>query len=299
MKKIGLIFDSSCGYSKSKIEADGNNFVPIRIEILGEVYLSGIDIDNEKLNKKFIEVKEPFKTSAIILSELEDAIEKGLKEYEHLIYIPISRNISSTNDNAKHFVENNDKYKDKVTVIESHFLTPWIQIMYDDLMEMISDERATLENVLSFINFRNNDQKGYVAPDSLERLKIGGRLSEVQYKMSALLKIVPIIEVINGSLTDGRTFKVRKKERIIPKMLSLVKEDIERLKENDPQVKYKILYLMHNNHEMMKILEEEIQKTDLTISGEVVLSPEINAHVGARVFGIGAIIDKHWSEFIK
>ncbi len=299
MKKIGIIFDSSCGYSKTKVEADGNYFVPLRIEIKDEVYRSGIDIDNEKLSKKFEEVKEPFKTSAIIMTELEEVLEKGLKEYEHLIYIPLSRGISSTNDNAKHFVESDNKYKNKVTVIESYFITPWIQVMYDDLLEMIKDERATVENVLAFIDFRNKDQRGFVAPDALERLKIGGRISEVQYKMSSLLKIFPIIEVINGNLTEGKTFKVRKKERVIPKMLSLVQDDIEEMKKKDPNIKYKVLYLMHNNNDMMKILEEEIKKTDLTISGEVSLSPEVNSHVGPKVFGIGAIKDIHWTEFIK
>lgn len=299
MKKIGMIFDSSCGYSKDKIEADGNYFVPLRIEIKDEVYRSGIDIDNDKLNKKFEEVKEPFKTSAIIMSELEEILEKGLKEYEHLIYIPLSRGLSSTNDNAKHFVETSEKYKDKVTVIESYFITPWIQIMYDDLLKMIKDERATVANVLAFINFRNKDQHAFVAPDNLERLKIGGRISEVQYKMSALLKIFPIIEVINGNLTDGKTFKVRKKERVIPKMLSLVQEDIEKMKKIEPNMKYKVLYLMHNNDDMRKILENEIKKTDLTINGEVILSPEINSHVGPKVFGIGVIKDVHWKQFIK
>lgn len=299
-KKIGIIFDSSCGFKKEKILEDKNFFMPIMVEIDGEEYKSGIDLDNKILFKKFGEVKKPFKTSAINLNDFVQVIEEGLKNHDELLVITISQHISSTNRNLKHFVNIEPKYKDKVTVYESNFLTPWIQFMYNELLEMQKYEKIEMKNMIDFLDFYNTKQKGYLAPSNLERLYIGGRLSEIQYKLAKALKIFPIIEIINGDLSNAKVIKVRKKEKIILKLTELLIKQIKELKENSVKEEdIRVLYINNESDIEVKALISNVEKEFIKVDSEALLSPEINAHVGEGAYGIGAIQYKNWKNFIK
>ncbi len=297
-KKVGILFDSSCGFTKVKIEEEGNFFVPIMVEIGGKEYKSGIDLNNEILFEKFKEFKDVYKTSAVNVGDFVENIDKALEVYEKVVVITISHFISSTNRNLNHFVMTEPKYKDNVVVYESNFLTPWIQFFYEDLLSIQADENGSLQAIINLLDYYSTRQKGYLAPDNLERLRIGGRLSDMQYRLAKALKIHPILEVINGDLGSAKVFKVRKKERIVNKLADLVIEEYNTLKENNENEDIQILYVNNDNGEMIQMLKEEVESKGYKIGKETLLSPEINAHVGDKAFGIGAIVKKDWKLFL-
>ncbi len=299
MNKVGILFDSSCGFSKEKIEKDGNYFIPIIIEIAGQEYQSGIDLNNEILFEKFKTHKEPYKTSSVRMIDFEEQLNKALEENEKVIVLAISKGISSTTEHLAHFVKQNDKYKDRVIVFDSNYITPWTMFIYDDLMALKNYENVNVEMVIKMLDFYNNIQQGYVAPDNLERLRIGGRLNEVQYRLAKVLKIQPIIEVIGGGLNNGRTFKVRKFEKAIKKMVDEVAKDWKRIEEKDNGSGVKVLYLIHGNDQAKDLMFDYAKEIGLYIHGETTLSPAINCHLGEKAFGIGAVETKPWKYFIK
>ena len=258
---------------------------------------SGVDLDNSLLFKKFEEFKTPFKTSAVNLGDFIKEADEALENHDTIIVITISKFLSSTYRNLSHFVNNNEVYTGRVIVYDSTLLTPWIQFIYDDLLEMVEYENITLEKIFSFIDYYRDGQKGYIVPDNLERLKIGGRISEFQYKLATTLKIFPILEIINGDLAGAKVIKVRKKSKIPSKLADLVIESYKELENEDPN-NIKILYVNNDNdlpaNEMIKIIKSK----GYEIHSETVLAPEINAHVGSKAIGAGAIRIKNWREFV-
>ncbi len=299
-KKIGILFDSSCGFSKDKIENDGNFFVPIMVEIGGSEFKSGIDLTNEILFEKFKEFKDNYKTSAVNIGDFVENLDKALEKYEKVIVITISHFISSTNRNLNHFVMTEPKYKDRVVVFESNFLTPWVQFFYEDLLSIQKDENATMQSFVNLLEYYSTRQKGYLAPDNLERLNISGRLSDMQYRLAKALKIHPVLEVVNGDLASAKVFKVRKKERLIGKLADLVIDNYNELKEQNDinEEDIKILYVNNDNDEMTNKLKEEVISRGYKISTETILAPEINAHIGNGAFGMGVVAKKDWKEFL-
>ncbi len=299
-KKIGILFDSSCGFTKNKIEEDGNFFVPIMVEIGGDEFKSGIDLTNEILFEKFKEHKENYKTSAVNIGDFVENLDKALEVYEKVVVITISHFISSTNRNLNHFVMTEPKYKDRVIVFESNFLTPWVQFFYEDLLKIQGDENSTVQSIINLLEYYSTRQKGYLAPDNLERLNISGRLSDMQYRLAKALKIHPILEVVNGDLASAKVFKVRKKERLVNKLVDLVIDNYNELKEQDGinEEDIVILYVNNDNDEMTNQLKDEVVSRGYKINKETLLAPEINAHIGNGAFGIGAIVKKDWKEFI-
>ena len=53
--KIGIVFDSSCGYTKKEILDKGAFFAPLIISINNQDFEDGINITSEELEKHLIE----------------------------------------------------------------------------------------------------------------------------------------------------------------------------------------------------------------------------------------------------
>ncbi|RLA68293.1 MAG: hypothetical protein DRQ78_01230 [Epsilonproteobacteria bacterium] len=61
-----------------------------------------------------------------------------------------------------------------------------------------------------------------MAPKDLDRLYASGRIKKVQYIMGKLMKVYPIVPVINGSVNDTGTVKARGVEAATKKVAELV-----------------------------------------------------------------------------
>ena len=99
MSKLKIITDSNSGLSQAEGEKLGVYIIPMPFTINGEEYLEEINMTQEKFYELLAQNAE-VKTSQPSQIYLEELWDKLLKEYDELVYIPMSSGLSASCENA-------------------------------------------------------------------------------------------------------------------------------------------------------------------------------------------------------
>ncbi|BDV02579.1 MAG: protein DegV [Candidatus Hepatoplasma vulgare] len=286
MEEWGVIFDSSCGLSKEKVEADGNFFIPLIVRINNEEFKAGDEIFTKDLHKKMQNRNVKIQTAAPKLGDIEATFNKAIKKYKKVVYIGISYNFSSAQNAARSIYANNDKYKGKIFIYDSVYSSPWIYTFYDDIVKIIKNTK-NFEKIKMKLDFQKDKMNGYLTPGDIWWFYKGGRITKRQYFAGSLLRVKPILRVSEGKILE-HVIKIRSIKRVIDKMMNLIEEDKNRaIKEKND---YKFLIFTEGNEEIRNLLKEAIIKKNNEIKiddiGEIEVSTEQTAHMGPNSFGV-------------
>lgn len=287
MKKVAIMIDSEFGFSEVEAREKGFFFIPVVITIDGKEGYSGVDYTLEYIYDNLKEDTE-FKTAASKLGMFQEEYRKALKDHEHVLFIGISKHLSSQINSARIAAEE-DEFKGKVTVYDSEFIGPWLLNLSDKLLKMI-DEDSELESFISILDKQRGNMFAWLFPKNLERLYASGRLSKAQYVAGSLLKITPVSPIVNGSLTGAGVIKTRSPEKAI---LAIVENTIEKVNELREQgFKVKILSVnLGRETEKIIALEEAFKESGYPVEQRTWLPAAIVGHVGIGGVGAGIAID--------
>ncbi|QZE12219.1 DegV family protein [Mycoplasma sp. Ms02] len=203
MKNIAIVVDSSCGLTKEQVEEKGWFFLPLHIEIDQTIYDDGINLNSSNIFEIFSKDSKNAKTSLTKPGEGVELFEKLSKEYEHIVFYPISKHLSGQYQAFKLLESEFPKLK----VVESKRIA---QLIVLDLL-------AFEQNLKNGMNFQeafdkiNDFQKAYISlmPKYNDFLVKGGRLHAAAATVAKLFKIIPIIKFEDGQLLKedkGRVF---------------------------------------------------------------------------------------------
>ena len=288
--KIKVLFDSSVGLTKTEIESKGAAFVPIIITVDEKEYYDGIDIDEALLERFMLEGDKKFKTAAVPLGTLQEAYREALKDADALVYLPLSKELSSTYKNAV-MVSEEDEFKGKVFIVDSLWASPWTYLHVDDIIKKAKSAKDPKE-VVEFAEMLIKDTIIFMAPESLIYLKNGGRISKAEYIAGSLLKIKPIIVGYKGAITDDKhgikPAKTRGIDKAWDKMFEKMKEFLPKL---DQDVEYEVIFFSYGERKqefknMVKMRAAELKlKTNNAI--ETIIGATVMAHTGPEIYGLG------------
>ncbi len=283
MGKIGFIFDSTCGLSKDEVESMGYGYFSMLIEIDNEIYKTGDTIDSKQVLEKMTDRNVIIKTSLPTGADIEKAFDYVLENYDQAVYIGISHKFSGTH-NAVKLLSQEDKYKGKIFVPQTHFSSPWTTLYVKEIIN-IKDKLLTIKDIEKYIEFTNDKMTGYLSPGDIWWFYKGGRISKMQYVVGNLAKIFPILKVTNGDFDKSMTIKIRNRSRSIEKMIELIKTQISELKTKGIKFEYLILDTNDEtkNNEMVDLIRKTLQINDKI--SKVLLTPEQIAHLGPDSFG--------------
>lgn len=286
MKKIGILLDSSCGLSKKQAKSMGFYFVPILIDFDNKEYKSGIDINTNFLIKN-MKPETKVSTAAITLGTLKISFDEALEEVEELIFISLSKHLSSINSTAKQLAKN---YDGKVHIYNSDFITPWIQSEIPFLKDALK-KQLSVKEIFSELDKHKNKMIAFLTPSSLSFLYKGGRISKKQYIAGNLLKIKPIIVVKNGRIDSEDVIKTRTLGKAYNKMINLI---LERKRELECEGFITNLVLLSMDKKInTELFKDKLEENNIKKIKETFLSPEIIAHVGPNAMGIGLVIKEN------
>ncbi|AHK22186.1 DegV family protein [Candidatus Hepatoplasma crinochetorum] len=293
MKKIGLVFDSSCGYSKEKVENDGNFFVPLIIEINGTKYKAGVDIDSEKIVEKMKDRNIEIKTASPELQDIYNSFKKGLEKYEKLIFIGISEKFSSTQNNARVIIdEYKNEFKGRIYIYKSQFSAPWTKFYYNSLKKLVS-KIQNIEKIYEILDNQKDKMVGILSPGDIYWFYKGGRITKRQYTAANILNIHPILVVKDGEIDPNNVEKAFSIKKAAIKMIHIVKGKVEEL--NKKGIKYKIVILGEENTKSRKILTNLVKNIFELKENEIIferhISPEQTVHMGPNAFGLTYFCD--------
>lgn len=223
--KIAFVIDSSAGMTKKETNKLGWYFIPLLLTIDDKEYKDGIDITSEEYYK-MININMSVKTSASTPASIITMMEKLTKEYDHVIFYPLSMGLSSQVNNITSFSKDFDNVHVIQSVSVGHAIVSDIKI----LESMVKDGNS-IEEIVAKGNALSVQQYGFAVPAEMDWLIKGGRVSPGVAQMAKMLKIVPIISFTEDGKLDkfgkGRSFR-----KTITKATKTIKEQ---LKDKDVQ----------------------------------------------------------------
>ncbi len=285
MKKLGIILDSSCGLSKKQAEEKGFMFLPIVIDFNGKEYYTGVDIDNEFLYKN-MSSNSIAKTAAIKMGHMKDLFKKASKEYEKVLFVSLSKHLSSINSTAKNLAKN---ISDNIYVYDSNFITPWILPNLENLSKMLIEDKS-FDEVINFLDRISKKMIGYIIPKTLDYLFYGGRITKAQYLVGSTLKIFTSIKIEDGVLTKHNVIKARTISKTFSKTIDSLKKDIEFLTKE--KLSFNLYVFGENVGEILEDLKNKLSNEKISyIKVKEFLSPEIVTHIGPKYLGLMLVLN--------
>ncbi|MEC0229077.1 DegV family protein [Paenibacillus alba] len=277
MSQVRIFTDSTCDLSAELIQNYGIEIVPLYVIFDDQSFKDGHNIKPDRLYHLVEQTGKLPKTAAPSPADFEKAFEPVIHSGDDIVYIGLSSDMSSTIQNARIAA---DRFPSgRVAVIDSRNLSTGIGLLVlkavqaaqagknsKEVSEMIEQSTAKIE--VEFII------------DTLEYLHKGGRCSSVQHFFGSLLKIRPLVKVIDGAMT--MTDKVRgKRDKALGQLLdnALAQKDI---------MDNEFLFITHSlaAEEAAFVKEQIEQHTKVKHVYVTETGCVVSSHCGPRTVGI-------------
>lgn len=275
--KIKIFADSTCDLPSTWIKEHDIGIVPLYV-VFGEDSLrDGIDITPVELYAKVEETGSLPKTAAPSPSDFIAAFSQTIEQGDDILYISLSSELSSTYQNA--LIAADEMPPGRVTVVDSRNLSCGIGLLVMKAVHA-ANEGSSIPQIVDMLNGYTSQVESEFVIDTLEYLYKGGRCSGMQNLIGSLLKIRPVIKVVNGSMIPA--YKVRgKKEKALDQMLN---NALDKIKDMDNDLIIVVHAMAESEaHFLQKALQEK------TGAREVILSTAgcvISSHCGPHTVGL-------------
>ena len=284
MRTIGIATDSHSGISQEKAKELGIKVLPMPFYIGEECYFEDISITREEFfehlnNGQKVSTSQPSPESVMELWR------EALREYEKLLYIPMSSGLSGSCNTAKMLAEE-DEFAGRVFVIDNGRVSTPLYRSILDAMELV-EEGYSAEEVKELLEEAKAEMVIYLGVETLEYLKKGGRINPATAALGTLLNIKPVLKFDVGVLETYRKCRGMKKAR--REMLEAVKNDFETT--FNKQYENGEVYLLAASSADEETTKEWIEEIQEFFPGMEILSDKLSlglsCHTGEGALGIG------------
>ena len=222
MKKIAVVTDSHSSISPAEAAMLGVYVLPMPFDIDGQEYFEGVSLTRQQFFG-YQRAGATIGTSQPAPAAVMELWDKLLAEYESILYMPLSSGLSSACQTALAYAEE-EPYAGRVFVVDNGRIATPLHRSILDALELVNKGltaaqcKAALENAKS-------DMVIYLAVETLEYLKRGGRISSTAAAVGSLLNIKPILHLATGKLESYK--KARGMNKACEAMIESIREDLE------------------------------------------------------------------------
>lgn len=284
MQRILVATDSHSGLSPEAGEKLGVRVLPMPFYFGEECYYEEVSLTRKTFFER-LNAGETVSTSQPSPETVMEFWRDGLKEYESIVYIPMSSGLSGSCNTAM-ALASDEEFEGKVYVVDNgRVSTPLVRSIMDAL-EMV-EEGLSAERIKEVLEAEKEKMSIYIAVETLEFLQKGGRISATTAAIGTMLNIKPILKLgvsILETYKKSRGMKKAKKE-----MLEALKHDMEtEFKEYYDRGEVYLLAATSANEEATAEWVEEIKAY---FPGMEVLAGNLSlgicCHVGEGGLGVG------------
>ena len=222
MKRVGIVTDSHGGISMAEAQQLGVKVVPMPFYFVDNCYYEGVSISREEFFER-LNNGESVSTSQPSPEAVMEAWREALTEYEKVLYMPISSGLSGSCNTAR-MLAMEEEFEGKVFVVDNGRVATPMHRSILDALELI-EEGFTAQEVQLMLETAGNKMSIYIAVETLEHLKKGGRITPATAAIGTVLNIKPILKLNTGVLETYRKSRGMKKAR--QEMLEAMKHDFE------------------------------------------------------------------------
>lgn len=284
MKKTGILTDSHSGITQEEAKKLGIYVLPMPFYINDQCHYEGKDISREEFIE-YLKNDENVSTSQPSPEAVMNLWDEILKEYEELVYIPISSGLSGSCSTATAMAQDDD-YEGKIFVVDNGRVSTPMKQSVLDAIELLNEGCSAKE-----IKNRLEDAKGkmgiFVAVDDLKYLKKGGRISSSVALVGGMLKVKPILKFDIGTLDSFKNCRglIKAKTVMIEEVKRIVTTDYA---EDFEKGNVHILAASSADEEETKKWVNEIQEAfpGIKVLWDY-LPMGITCHIGPGGLGIG------------
>ena len=282
--KTAIMTDTNSGITKDIAKELGIYVIPMPVIIDEETYYENDTITEDEFfcalsGDRHITTSQP--SPGDVMDLWDQILDEG---YDELVYIPMSSGLSNSCAAALGYSQ---EYDGKVEVIDNHRISV---TMYQSVLHArdLALQGASAKEIKTALEDDAYNSSIYLAVNTLEYLKKGGRITPAAALIGSVLSIKPIL-TIQGEKLDSYAKTRGSMKKAEEKMLSAVQSDIEKRFASLDQAKLHIGaagagLTIEQQEEWVNLLRSKFPGADIFYSP---LSASISVHTGPGAVGIG------------
>lgn len=282
--KIFITTDSSCDLSKTQLESNNINVIPLYIMLGNEEYRDGINITPNQIFDYVKETKKLPKTAALADSDYKELFQNVINNNPdaHIIHIGLSSGISSSYNNA---VKASKEFKGRVYIIDGKNLSSGTGLLVLYASELVK-QGLSMEEIIKKVEARvPHVQASFIIPET-EYLYRGGRCSALAMLGANLLKIKPRIQVVDGIMKPNG----KPRGKIVPVLKQYI-DDVLSEYNNPDKTRCFITHSSIEPEIAQEIVDYVKSKNIFNEVNQTIASSTITSHCGKGTLGLLYIND--------
>lgn len=284
MGKVVILTDSSSGIRQAEAQQLGISVLPMPFFINGETLFEDINLTQDTFYEHLTDGAE-ISTSMPAVGDLTDRWDELLKEYDEIVYIPLSSGLSSSCETAT-ALSSDEEYEGKVFVVNNQRISVTQKQSVFDAIRLAESGKSgkEIKDILEDAKFQSSI---YIMVDTLYYLKKGGRITPAAAALGTLLKLKPVLQIQGEKLDAFAKARTVKQAKNI--MIKQVKDDCERRFGSADGTGVHISMAYTHDLEAAEEFKKEVQAA--FPNHEIVLNPlslSIACHIGPGALAVTA-----------
>lgn len=222
MKSIGIATDSHCGILPAQAEKLGIKVLPMPFYFGEECFYEEVSITRAEFFRR-LNAGETVSTSQPSPKAVMELWRDCLEKYETMLYIPMSSGLSGSCHTAMMLAEQ-EEFAGRVFVVDNGRIATPLHRCILDTIELVAEGHSAAE-IKEILEADKENMTIYIAVETLEFLKKGGRITATTAAIGTLLNIKPVLRLGVGVLDTYK--KCRGMRRAKNEMLETMKREME------------------------------------------------------------------------
>ncbi len=191
---VRIITDSASDISQETAKQWNIKVIPMHVRFGKEEFLDGVTLSNQEFYERLNAADQLPKTSQITPAEYEAEFEAAKESDDSVICFCLSSGVSGSYQSACLAAE---EYKGTAYVIDTRqfCVSQYIQVQR---AVQLRDEGKSAEEIVSILENEKTDSHVVAIFDTLEYLKMGGRINPVLALAGTILSIKPLLTIEDG-----------------------------------------------------------------------------------------------------
>lgn len=284
--KVAVVTDCNSSLTQKTAKEFGVFCTDMPVIIDGENYIQDVNLTSEMFYDALAKNKD-VSTSQPSPGSVMDLWDSILNDgYDQIVYIPMSSGLSEACNTARVLAED---YDGRVEVIDNHRISGTQTQSAFDAMEL-AKAGADAKTIREVLEKKAYEQSIYIAVDTLEYLKKGGRVTPAGAALGTVLGIKPVLTIQGGKLDAFA--KVRGMNKCESKIVEAIRNDLDtRFKDIPRSEIYMFTAGTMQNEADVKRWNDMVQKEFPEFEVNYYpLSLSIGAHIGPGSIAVGIAV---------
>ena len=274
MSGVAIVTDSASDLPADRAAEAGVTVVPLLVSFGEREFKAGVDLSYEDFWRELTAPGAPFpKTAAAAPGAFKEAFENLFAQgYDEIVCVNVGSKLSATMGSAKIAADMMPERKIHVYDTQSATLGQGVLAL---LAAQRAREGKSGAEIVEELEKRRRTLVLYLALETLEFLKRGGRISPARAAIGNVLSVKPIITVLDGVVETADKPRTRGKARA--RLLELL---------NVPSAE--MVAVIHGQAEDIDAFADELAKQvrfPREQVGTYLIGPSVGPHTGPGVYG--------------